>query len=83
MLLLVSILSAILRYYSYALVVYVIMSWFPRTYQTWFGRQLAQLIQPYLNCFSFIKPLGGILDLRALVAFLVLDFAQYLLLTLV
>ncbi|WP_238479260.1 YggT family protein [Fructobacillus papyrifericola] len=66
----------ILRYaiqlYSFALVIYILMSWLPGLYHTWFGRELGKIIEPYLGLFSFIKPLG-FLDLRPLIALLVLQ----------
>ncbi|GAP02732.1 cell division protein YlmG/Ycf19 [Fructobacillus pseudoficulneus] len=82
-LLLVTIIAWLLKIYSYALIVYVLMSWFPGAYNSWFGRELGKLIQPYLSWFSFIKPIGGMIDLRPVAAFIVLDIAQYLLVWLV
>ncbi|GAP00096.1 YggT family protein [Fructobacillus ficulneus] len=75
-LLLIVIVAWLLKIYSYALIVYVLMSWFPGSYNTWFGRELGKIIRPYLSLFSFIKPIG-VLDLSPLVAVLVLEFAQY------
>ncbi|CAK1236083.1 Cytochrome b6 maturation protein CCB3/Ycf19 and related maturases [Fructobacillus cardui] len=75
-LLLVTIIAWLLKIYSYALIVYVLMSWFPGAYNTWFGRELGKIVTPYLSWFSFIKPIG-ILDLRPLIAFIVLELAQY------
>ncbi|MBS9334508.1 YggT family protein [Fructobacillus sp. M1-13] len=69
---LIVILAYAIQIYSYALVIYILMSWIPRLYHTWFGRELGKIILPYLKLFSFIKPLG-FLDLRPLVALLVLE----------
>ncbi|MCO0832207.1 YggT family protein [Fructobacillus sp. W13] len=69
---LITILLYVIEFYSYALLAFVLMSWVPRLYNTWFGRELGKLIRPYLNLFSFIKPLG-LFDFRPLAAFLVLE----------
>ncbi|SFB95196.1 YggT family protein [Fructobacillus durionis] len=70
------ILSYVIQIYSYALVIYILMSWLPGLYHTWFGRELGKIIEPYLALFSFIKPLG-ILDLRPLVAFFGLEALSF------
>ncbi|UXC62837.1 YggT family protein [Ligilactobacillus agilis] len=61
--------------YELALVVYVLMSWFPGAYQTGLGRFLASICEPYLEIFRFIPSLGGI-DFSPLVAFFALGIVE-------
>lgn len=62
--------------YSMALIVYILMSWFPNARETSIGRFLEKICEPYLEPFrKFIPPLGMI-DISPLVALLVLNFAK-------
>lgn len=67
-----------IQIYSYALLIYILMSWVPGLYHTWFGRELGKIIEPYLAIFSFVKPFG-IFDFRPLVAWFGLQGMLYLL----
>ncbi|MBS9338446.1 YggT family protein [Fructobacillus sp. M2-14] len=71
----ITILLYAIQFYTYALLIFVLMSWVPRLYSTWFGRELGKLIRPYLNLFSFIKPLG-FFDFRPLAALIVLQLIE-------
>lgn len=58
--------------YSYVIIVYILMSWFPNSRETTFGQFMASLAEPYLEPFRrFIPPLG-MLDFSPIVAILVL-----------
>ena len=61
--------------YSYALIVYILMSWFPNARDTSIGRFLANICEPYLEPFRKIIPTIGMFDFSPIVAFLVLNFA--------
>ncbi|MDR4886574.1 YggT family protein [Bacillus timonensis] len=61
--------------YSYALIIYILMSWFPNARESGIGQFLARICEPYLEPFRrFIPPLGMI-DISPIVAILVLNFA--------
>ncbi|MEH7222483.1 YggT family protein [Bacillus sp. JJ1566] len=69
------ILSQVLVLYSYALIIYILMSWFPNARESGIGQFLARICEPYLEPFrKFIPPLGMI-DISPIVAILVLNFA--------
>lgn len=73
---LIGLVAFALRLYSFALIIYIFMSWFPGARESAFGQFLARICEPFLEPFRrFIPPLGMI-DLSPLVAILVLNFAQ-------
>ncbi|KRN25578.1 YggT family protein [Lacticaseibacillus camelliae] len=61
--------------YMLAMVVYVLMSWFPGAWQSRFGQWLGRIVNPFLNVFDFIPPIFGI-DFSPLIAFFVLDLVR-------
>lgn len=75
-------LSMAFTIYSYAIIVYIFMSWFPGARESSFGVFLAKICEPYLEQFrKFIPPLGMI-DLSPIVAIFVLHLARVGLFTL-
>ncbi|MBV6683176.1 YggT family protein [Bacillus sp. JRC01] len=76
MFLLYQILSSLLNIYMWALIIYILMSWFPNARETSIGQILARICEPYLEQFrKFIPPLGMI-DISPIVAFIVLRLAD-------
>jgi YggT family protein len=70
-----NILSTLIQFYSYALIAYILMSWFPNARESSIGQFLTRICEPYLEPFRrFIPPLGMI-DISPIVAILVLNFA--------
>ncbi len=60
----------------WALIIYILMSWFPNARETSIGQMLARICEPYLEQFrKFIPPLGMI-DISPIVAFIVLRLAD-------
>ncbi|MFD2628307.1 YggT family protein [Oceanobacillus kapialis] len=69
-------LNTALTLYSFALVIYIFMSWFPGARESSFGSILTKICEPYLEQFrKFIPPLGMI-DLSPIVAIFVLYLAR-------
>ena len=64
-----------IQIYSYALIIYILMSWFPNARETSFGQFFATICEPYLEPFRRIIPPLGMIDISPIVAFLVLNFA--------
>lgn len=65
-----------LTIYSWALIIYIFMSWFPGARESSFGEALGKICEPYLEIFRrFIPPLGMI-DFSPIVAILVLSLAR-------
>jgi len=71
-----SLLSMLLQLYSFALIIYILMSWVPNIRETSFGRFLGRICEPYLQPFRRVIPPIGMMDLSPIVAFLVLNFAR-------
>ncbi|SER04389.1 YggT family protein [Gracilibacillus ureilyticus] len=63
--------------YSYAIIIYILMSWFPGARESSIGRMLASIVEPYLEPFrKIIPPIGGMIDISPIVAIFVLRFAM-------
>ena len=67
------VLSAALQFYSFVIIIYVLMTWFPLSgvFEEIF-RVLASVVEPYLNLFRRIVPTMGAMDFSPFVAILVL-----------
>jgi len=73
---LLNIISTAFTVYSFALIIYILMSWFPGARQSAFGEMLGRICEPYLDVFRrFIPPLGMI-DLSPIVGIIVLRLAE-------
>ncbi|MGM8364210.1 YggT family protein [Virgibacillus sp. W0181] len=71
-----NILSIALEIYSFALLIYILMSWFPGARESAFGNFLGRICEPYLEQFrKFIPPIGMI-DISPIVAIFVLFLAR-------
>jgi YggT family protein len=69
-------LQQLISLYSWALIIFILMSWFPNARDTVIGRFLARICEPYLEPFRRIIPPFGMIDISPIVAFLVLNFAS-------
>ena len=78
--LLITTLITFVTFYSYLLIIRVLLTWFPQI--NWYNQPfaaLAQITDPYLNLFrSIIPPLGG-MDFSPILAFLALNVVSGLL----
>ena len=68
-------LSQLISIYSYALIIYILMSWFPNARETKIGQFFARICEPYLDPFRKIIPPIGMIDISPIVAIFVLRFA--------
>ena len=76
------IVATAIEIYSWALIIYILLSWFPGAKESTFGDFLARICEPYLEPFRrFIPPLGMI-DISPLVAIFALKLATSGLVTL-
>jgi YggT family protein len=71
-----SLLQQLIQVYSWALIIYILMSWFPNARESAIGQFLAKICEPYLEPFRKIIPPIGMMDISPIVAFLVLNFAS-------
>lgn len=69
------ILYNVIYYYSWALIIYILLSWFPNARESSIGQFLARICEPYLDPFRKIIPPLGMIDISPIVAILVLRFA--------
>ncbi|PZO95484.1 YggT family protein [Streptococcus halichoeri] len=73
------ILLKLIKVYSYLLIAYALLSWFPGAYNTWLGRILSDIVEPVLKPFqSFHLQFAG-LDFTILIVILVMNFVSDLL----
>ncbi|GEN55528.1 YggT family protein [Halobacillus litoralis] len=70
------ILMTALQIYSWILIIYILMSWFPGARESSFGEVLSRLAEPFLEPFRKIIPPLGMIDISPIVAILVLNFAR-------
>ena len=56
------------RIYSWALIIYILLSWFPGAKESTFGDFLARICEPYLEPFRRFIPPFGMIDISPLVA---------------
>jgi YggT family protein len=65
-----------LNLYQSALVVRVLLTWFPNP-PAFIAQPLSTICDPYLNLFrGIIPPIGGTIDLSPILAFVVLDLCS-------
>lgn len=71
-----SIVLNVVEIYSYALIIYILMSWFPNARESTIGQFLGRICEPYLEVFRRFIPPIGMLDVSPIVGFLVLNLAS-------
>lgn len=70
-------LSSLLEIYKWILFIYILMSWLPNIAGSSIGLLFARVCEPFLAPFRrIIPPIGGIIDISPVIAFLALWFAQ-------
>lgn len=65
-----------LQIYSWALIVYILMSWFPGARESSIGSFLTRICEPYLEQFRKIIPPLGMIDLSPIVGIFVIYLAR-------
>lgn len=70
------ILGQLIGLYSWALIIYILMSWVPDVRASKFGQLLGSICEPYLEPFRKIIPPIGMIDISPLVAIFLLRFAE-------
>lgn len=76
MALIFEILMTAFQVYSWLLIIYILMSWFPGARDSGFGQGLAKVTEPFLEPFRKIIPPLGMIDISPIVAILTLNFAS-------
>jgi YggT family protein len=70
-----NLLVQVINLYYYALIIYILMSWFPNARSSGIGQFFARICEPYLEPFRRIIPPLGMIDISPIVAIFVLRFA--------
>lgn len=65
---LVLFLGNVVMVYTYALIIYIFMSWFPGARESRFGELLGYVTEPYLEIFRKIIPPIGMIDFSPIIA---------------
>jgi YggT family protein len=73
---LLNVIYYLLEMYSWGLIIYILMSWFPNARESSFGQILARICEPYLEVFRRFIPPIGMIDISPIVAIVVLNFSQ-------
>ncbi|WP_240375198.1 YggT family protein [Bacillus piscicola] len=71
------ILLAGMQIYSYLIIIYILMSWFPNARESSLGQMLGSVVEPYMEPFRRIIPPLGMIDISPIVAIIALHFARY------
>lgn len=66
----------LLELYSYLVIAYILMSWFPNARQSTIGQFIGSLVEPYLAPFRRMIPPIGMIDISPIVAIFALNLAQ-------
>lgn len=63
--------------YSFVIIIYILMSWFPGARESQFGYFIGRLCEPYLEPFrKIIPPIGGMIDISPIAALFTLQLAK-------
>jgi YggT family protein len=71
-----NIILQLLSLYSFVVIAYILMSWFPNARESTIGQFISSLVEPYLAPFRKIIPPLGMIDISPIVAILALRFAS-------
>ncbi|MDY0408113.1 YggT family protein [Virgibacillus soli] len=70
------VINTLISIYSFGIIIYIFMSWFPGARESTFGEFLGRICEPYLEQFRrFIPPLGMI-DFSPIIAIICLRLAS-------
>ncbi|MGC6767200.1 YggT family protein [Enterococcus sp. LJL128] len=62
--------------YSGLLVIYALLSWFPGAYDSFLGRLLSRICEPYLSLFDRLNLNIGMISFNIMIAIIVLNLAS-------
>lgn len=79
MILILSILLRLIRVYSYLLIAYALLSWFPGAYNSWIGRLLSGIVESVLKPFRALNLQFAGLDFTIFVIIIGLNFLAQIL----
>lgn len=71
----VGLIASLIEIYTWVLIIYILMGWFPNARESSFGQLLGRICEPFLEPFRRIIPPLGMIDISPIVAFFVLRLA--------
>ncbi|MCD7033874.1 YggT family protein [Metabacillus sp. GX 13764] len=74
--LLYTVLNSLFDLYTMSIVIYLLMSWFPKGRESAIGQFLARIVEPFLEPFRRIIPPLGMIDISPIAALFVLRLAR-------
>lgn len=77
MLIIRDIIIQLLTLYSFVVIAYILMSWFPNARESTIGQFIGSIVEPYLAPFRKIIPPLGMIDISPIVAIIALRFAEH------
>ncbi|NLQ55328.1 YggT family protein [Streptococcus mutans] len=72
----VLILARVVDIYSFLLVIYALLSWFPNAYDTWLGKLLVDIVEPIIKPFRRFDFQFTGLDFKIIVILLLLQLLK-------
>lgn len=81
--LIILILTRLVEFYSFLLVVYALLSWFPNAYDSALGRFVSQLVEPLLKPFRSLNLQFAGLDFAIILVIILLNVLKAFLMNLV
>ncbi|HEY0221861.1 YggT family protein [Lactovum miscens] len=64
--------SIVIDVYTYVLLIYAFLSWLPSVNQSFIGRFIRKIVDPYLSLFDKIPTRFGIFDFKVFIGMIVL-----------
>lgn len=71
-----ALLLQIMYLYSFLIIGYILLSWFPNARESSLGQFLGRVVEPYLEPFRRFVPPLGMIDFSPIVAIIVLNLAR-------
>ena len=71
----IALISKAITIYTYVLVIYALLSWFPGAYDSKIGQFIIRISRPYLSMFDRLNLSVGPIDFTIIVAIFVLQLA--------
>ena len=71
----IALISKAIQIYTYVLVIYALLSWFPGAYDSKIGQFIIRISRPYLSMFDRLNLSIGPIDFTIIVAIFVLQMA--------
>lgn len=69
-------LSLALTLYTWGMIIYILMSWFPGARESTVGEVFSRIYEPFLEFFRKVIPPLGMIDISPLVAIILLNIAN-------